>query len=395
MMHRAFRITMPALVILVSVLFVSHEPAAKSTAAKSTSKKPIPAQAATVPGVNAFLIDTIPDDPERAGSFFGALKSGGANTVILGPPETGYSAGLSALPDTAARAHKAGLKVFLIVPVRNVPDVLAVKRRWEDMKYDLNSGTIQPNGRLDLFRDDVVEYLSSRIKEFASTGIDGILFGADLYYDDVEGMTADALQSYTNRFNAALVPGRAFARVESLPDGPFVAEYGAGFREWAEMKRDRLIVVIQKIMDDVRSEYPGMQFGLPLHEKGLASAEAALSRFSYDMESFRQLKADLYWIAIKHRRMRTRQGLGYKESMEALARIAQAGNEAVKAPSRALIILQTASAAGKVLPYSEIEKTAALARKGGNPYLAFTAAEDRALPPVLTKKLFRGNDSPR
>lgn len=395
MMNRAFRIAMPALAFLFTVFLITQATAAKSTTEKSTAKKSTAAKAATIPGVNAFLIDMIPDDPERAGTFFGALKAGGANTVILGPPETGYMAGRSALPDVVSHAQKAGLKVFLIVPVRNMPDVLAVKPRWEDMKYDLNSGTIQPNGRLDLFRDEVVDYLSSRIRDFASTGIDGILFGSDLYYDDVEGMTSDTLQSYTNRFNAALVPGRAFARVESLPDGPVVAEYGAGFREWAEMKRDRLVVVIQKIMDDVRAEYPGMQFGLPLHEKGLASAEAALNRFAYDMESFRQLKVDLYWIAIKHRRMRARQGLGYKESMEALARIAQAGNEAVKAPSRALIILQTASSVGKVLPYSEIEKTASLARKGGNPFLAFTAAEDRSLPAVLTKKLFKGNESPR
>ena len=110
-------------------------------------------------------------------------------------------------PNIVYLAHQAGLRIYFILPVRNIPTVLADHPSWEDMRYDLQSGTTQPTGRLNLFNQEVVAYLSALFKDLASYSIDGILLGEDFYYSETEGMQSNALEDYKNRYNAALVPG--------------------------------------------------------------------------------------------------------------------------------------------------------------------------------------------
>ncbi len=350
---------------------------------------PAPAAGETPPNpTNAFYLTAVPTDYAKLEKYFAALKDGGANTVIIGPMAGGVPDG-DALPNIVYLAHASGLRIFFVLPSRGWTAALREHPEWEDMRYDLNSGTRQPTGRLDLFQPEAVDYLAKLYRAIASYSVDGILFGEDFYYRDTEGMSAAALEEYKKRFTNALIPGKAIVRVGSTDKGPEVLEYGEGFREWTELKKERLTGAFQNIISAARKVNGDVKFGIPLHGAGLESADEALSKYAYDMKAFEALNVDFYWITIPHRDIRESRRLKYKEGMEELARIARSATAMVKGPCKAFIFIQTVAASGKVLPFSEIEEATTVVKKAGEPCLAYMVSPDRALPLALTRKLFK------
>src|SRR3990172_6244491 len=374
MIHGRFRIVV--LCLVVCAVFTS--PQGFAAAAAETPPDPM----------NAFFLSAVPSDYNKLEKFFAALKEGGANTVIIGPLEGGVPDG-DVLPNIVYLAHASGLKIFFVLPARGWSAALREHPEWEDMRYDLNSGTLQATGKLDLFQPDAVDYLVKLYRNVASYSLDGILLGGDFYYRDTEGMSTAAMEEYKKRYGVALITGRALARVGSVTDGPAVLEYGEGFREWTELKKDRLVAALQNIMDASRKVNGDVKFGIPLHETVLGNPEEALSKYAFDMQAFQTLNPAWYLISIPHRDIRESQRLNYKKSMEELARIAQAAATAVQDPSKALIVIQTTTVSGKVLPFSEIEEATAAVRKSGEPGIAYMLRPESTLPIALTKKLFK------
>ena len=371
------------LAMLTGVVLVS--PHAQAAGARKDSSQPL----------KAFLFKDIPVDQDAREKLFLSLKGRGANAVIIDTAGQSHLTDEDVLPNLVFLVHKAQLKLFLMVPVRNLPSVVSEHRKWEDLRYDLTSGTTQPTGKLSLFHPDAVNYLAESIKKIASYSVDGILLGEDFFYGDTEGMTRDVLEAYKDKCNAALVPGKAIAKVGSSAEGPVCLAYGEGFTEWAEMKRDQLVLVLQTLMDAARAENKQIEFGLPLHAPGLVSPQEALSRYSYDVNAFKALNVDYFWITIPHRDIRARDNLGFKETMETLAQTAQAALTTVKDPYKTIIVLQTTYPSGRLLPYSEIEDVTALAKKDGKPSIAYMLSENGLLPKSLSKKLFRPKKAER
>lgn len=338
--------------------------------------------------VNAFLMTSIPKDYVGLEKLMPVLKDGGADTIIIGPLQPTDFPDIDLLPNLVYLAHQAGLRIFFILPVRNIPRVLSEHPEWSDMRYDLGSGTIQPVESLNLFNPDAADFLVKTFKEIASYSIDGILFGPDFFYGDTEGMTRPALEEYKKRYGAALVMGRAIGRVGSSDKGLVALEYGEGYKEWAEMKRDRLKDLLADIVATCRSVNSDIVFGVPLFADGLSSSLDMLNRYSHDIKAFRGSGVDVFWMPILHRDVRTERGLSYKKGMEFISRTAQAASTAVKEPCRTVIALQT-SVQGKVIPFSEIEEVASLVRKSEGICIALTIGQDTLLPPSLTKKIFK------
>ena len=112
---------------------------------------PVAAAAEVRPALtNAFFLPTVPADYAKLEKYFATLKDGGANTVIIGPPAGGVP-DADALPNIVYLAHAAGLRIYFSLPSRGWTDALREHPEWEDMRYDLNSGTLQGTGKLDLF----------------------------------------------------------------------------------------------------------------------------------------------------------------------------------------------------------------------------------------------------
>ena len=342
----------------------------------------------TVP-VNAFYLMNVPQEYVKLEKLLPVLKSNGADTIMVELWTGGARMDNDALANLTYLAHQSGLKIFVIVQTRENKTLLAEHPEWEDMQYDLGSGTIQPTGRLDLFQQPVVEHIKDVIKDIASYSVDGILLGSDFYYGDVEGMSVVAQEAYKQKLNASVIGGSMYKTVKENGNGYKVEEYGEGFMAWAGIKRDRLTEILREVMKTALQVNPGVKFGLPLHVDGFTTPVEALTRYSYDMTAFRKIDVDYYWIAIPHRELRAKQGLNYKMSMELISRSAKIAMTMAKDPVRTIVAIQTTASSGRILPLSEIEEASLLVKKYGEPGIAYMINPDSQPPAALTKKMFR------
>lgn len=339
--------------------------------------------------VNALYLMSVPQNYDRLEKLFPGFKESGADTIIIDLRTNGVRMDNDALANLTYLAHQSGLKLFVIVPIRENKAVLAEHPEWEDLRYDLGSGTIQPTGRLDLFQQPVVEHLMTTIKEIASYSVDGILLGSDFYYSDVEGMSAVARKQYRKKFNAAVAPHDMFKQVKENGNEMKVEVYGEGFMAWAGMKRDQLLGVLRETMKTALRVNPGVKFGMPLHMHGFESPIETLTRYSYDMSAFRKIDVDFYWIAIQHRQMRAEQDLDYKKTMELVSRMVHITSTMVKEQYKTIIAIQTTASTGIILPLSEIEEASEMVMKSGKPGIAYMINPDSQPPAALTKKIFK------
>jgi hypothetical protein len=339
--------------------------------------------------LNAFYLTSLPATYDQQERFFKSLREGGANAVILAPDKADRLPDLEVLPNIVFLAHEARLKIYFVLPVRSLPAVLQENPEWEDMRYDLGSGTIQPTGRLDLFNPAVVEYLAAAYREIASYSVDGILFGVDFYYGDAEGMSRLAMDEYEKRHDKALIISRAITKTEKVDGGYVAVGYGEGYQEWTTLKKERLVETLRAVIAAARTVNKSIAFGIPLHMQGLNAPEDAFRKYAYDMNDFQAIPLDFYWTAIMHRKLREQQGFtSYKKSLDELGRISRSANESVKESTRVIIVLQTGTGS-RLLPLSEIEEATAVTRKSGDANIAYKLDPYGTLSAQFSKKLFR------
>lgn len=336
--------------------------------------------------VKAFFLGDLPSDHAKIEKLFASLKDAGADTIITGPVARRGPLTRDTLPHVIFLAHQARLRLFVIVPTRGDEEALASYPEWEDRRYDLRSGSLLPGGKLDLSHPEVLNYLVQACKNIAALSIDGIVFGDDFSYADTEGMSGRMSDAYRQRFKAELVPGKAFAKVEKIDASYRVSEYGEGYQNFARMKQELLVDAVKAVIAACRRVNQDVKFAAPLRFTGFENQLSALPEYVQDIDAFKSTDLDYYWLALPHRESL---GLNYKKGMEAIARTAKIISMAVKDPCKTIFVLPLISPSGKLLPYSEIEESTEMARKGGKPCIAYRVGKNTALPVPLTKKLFK------
>lgn len=346
---------------------------------------------AAQPGqINALYLLTQPSTYEAFEKLTSVYKETGANTLIIKPMSSGGSLDKKLLSNAVFLAHSAGMKIFVVVPTRSLSAALQRSADWEDMQYDLNSGTIQPSGKLDLFNPYVTVYLTDFFRDIASYSVDGILLDEDFYYGDTEGMTVKAMDRYKLKYGTAFNTAAAFGNVKTLPGRHNTIErYGEEFWNMAEIKRDSLILLLNNIIHASRAVNKDVLIGAPLHVPGLLFKDKeVLAWYSYDMNVLKKTGVSFYWLAIPHREIRDLQDLNYKKTIETVSRIVTSSMIMVDS-GRVLFGIQTVLKSGSVLPISEIEEVADQTKKAGAPDIAFMLRLDTELPSALTRKIFK------
>lgn len=341
---------------------------------------------AQVSSLNALYLKTVPVEYKTLEKLFASFKDSGADTIILRPRIVAGSLDRDLLTNEVFLCHQAGLKLFVILPTRTSSEVAALHPDWEDMRYDLGSGTLQPAGRLDLFNPSVMDYLVRLFKETAAYSVDGILLDDDFYYSDVEGASVLAQDAYARKFGTRLALSKAITKVSAANSAQ---EYGEPFRNWNALKKELLIAALQNIGRAARTLNSALKIGIPLHVPPFINEEDELTLYSYDMNALRKMDIDFFWVDVPHRTLRARQDLNYKKSIELFSRIVKSAVTLVKEPAKIIVAIQPTSLSGTILPLTEIEEVAMLAKNAGEPGIAFTIEPDTLPPPVLTKKIFK------
>jgi hypothetical protein len=345
-----------------------------------------PGLAVQASSVKAFYLTDFPSDYGSIEKLFASLKDAGADTVITGPLARSGPLTRNSLPHIIFLAHQARLRLFVIVPTRADEEALASYPEWEDRRYDLRSGTLQPDGKLDLSHPDALNYLVQACKNIAAFSIDGIVLGDDFSYADTEGMSRRIFDAYKQRFKAELVPGRAFAKVERIDASYRVSEYGEGYQNFVRMKQEVLVDAVKAVIAACRRVNQDVKFAAPLRFTGFENQLSALPEYVQDINGFKSTDLDYYWLALPHRE---NLGLSYKKGMEAIARTAKIISTAVKEPCKTILILPLVNPKGRLLPSTEIEEATEMAKQGGEPCIAYRVRKDTALPVPLMRKLFK------
>lgn len=341
--------------------------------------------------VRAYYFKKLPADYKKKEVLIASLKDTGANTVILELPmsEQGFP-DLGKIPDSVYLAHQAGLKIYIVLPTRQISGILSQHKDWEDARYDLGSGTIQPTGKLDLFNRTVVVYLASLAKEIASFSVDALLLGPDFYYAPVEGIGPAAREQTMIDLKWAPDPRMLFKKVINGPDGVIIEKYGENYGKWTELKRDRLLYVFDQIRKAGRSVNAGLKIGIPIPVvMPVTTVDQIFTEFAYDMSAFRKMNCDYYWTAIEYLNIKSKKDLTYRQTMEQVSRIANSAVTTVKLPDQVILALQATTEHGRMLPLYEIEEISELVRNSGETGIAFIVGQDAAVNRTFMKKIFR------
>ncbi len=353
------------------------------------------ALAGTTTGMlNAIYLPQVPSSYGDQERLFASLDGTGANSVITDLPLTEQG-----LPDTGKIAnivyliHKANLKAVIVVPVRRLPGLLELHRNWEDVRYDLARDSSSRAGMLDLFRPEVVLYLSDLVKRIASYSVDGILLGQDFVYGPGDGMSDWALDKARKRLGEPVRQNKLFRRIARGPDGVHVEEYGDLFWKWAEFKRDRMLQVYDAVSAAAKSVKTSVFLGIPAPViLPVPLSREVLAQYSYDMGAFRQRNVDYYWTHIVSSDMKERQAMTYRQVMEATARISLSTATSVKDLEKRIIILDATGKNGRFLSLSELEEARDLVANSGVSGIAFSITCDTILPKTFLQKMFESRD---
>lgn len=335
-----------------------------------------------------YLLDPSPDY-DALNDTIQRYKDSGANTVIIRPVSKTGKVDKQILSKAVFFAHQRGMQLYVILPTRGMTFLLDEHPEWEDMFFDLKTGTIQPSGKLDLLNPHVMVFLSDFLRDIAGYSVDGIILDEDFYYRDTEGLSRTALEKYKRKFNSAFSLRLAFGSLNGeSPDNPELNEYGDDFWRLSELKKNNLILLLKNIMSSSKAVNKDIKFGVSLHVPGLfLKQNEILAWYGHDLPAFRKTDLDFFWLGIPHRD----RGINttYRKSMERLSRRAVSSLSLVNNPSSVIIAVQAVSDSGRTLPLSEIEEVSQQVKKSVNVGLTFMVDSDTQLPPVLTRKIFK------
>jgi hypothetical protein len=277
------------------------------------------------------------------------------------------------------------MKLFVVLPTRGNSILLAQHPEWEDLRYDLRSGSVVRSGRIDLFQPEAIGAIASTAKDIASFSVDGILLAEDFSYRATEGMSPRALQTYRQIFGSDFSARNVWSGITQEDQA---VKLGGNFWNLADLKKNTLVNQFRSIAKAAWSVQPKIKLGLPLPVDGLMTPKDVLAQFSHDLDRFRKLNIDYYWVDIRHRDLRTQQGMSYAKSMEAVARIAKTATSLLNDGERLIMTVQTQDPGAKLLPLSEVEEAVSMITHSGRTGIALLVSANTPLPASLTRKVF-------
>ena len=339
--------------------------------------------------LNAFYVRRIPRSYPDQERLLGSLQDCGASAAIIDLPvsEDGLP-DATQLPNMVYLIHKAGLQVFVVVPVRRLPGVLRVHPDWEDERYDLVERATSGSGMLDIFKTDVVLYLTEITKSVAAFSVDGILYGQDFMLGPGDAMSDWAIERAEKQLGERVRPKTLFMKAKHSEFGTS-GSFAPLFWRWEEIKRDRLLQVYDAMAAAGRAVRGSLRFGIPAHVVlPVYNQKEMFAKYAYDMGKFKERAIDYYWTWIDLSDRTHWQGPSYRQAMEIISRTATSTASSVNDLERRSIVLNGTTADGRMRPLSELEESTELVRNSGPSGIVFTVMDDTSPPKEFMHKIF-------
>lgn len=186
-----------------------------------------------------------------------------------------------------AAAHEQSLSLFVWMPWRTLDWVVSQHPEWQDWRYDPNTNTLRPSGRVDLWNPAVEDYLVELFTDLASSGIDGMLFGEDLFTGEFDGFGPAARRAFATTFQLEPTPAQLWARApgpmdSSVPPG-MVVERRPLFWRWAGWKGRSAGEQLSAMIGRIRERFPAVVVAQNIMADAVVSPSEGLARWGTDV----------------------------------------------------------------------------------------------------------------
>lgn len=207
-----------------------------------------------------------------------------------------------ALNQIVPLAHRKGMAVFAAVTLRRMP-WLEPPVGWADWVYRLNANRLERSQALDLFNPAVQDYHAGFLADLVKTGIDGVLFQANVPMGPFEGLSRFGLEGFRRQYgiqlNARILfpppaqASRPSKPEQSSPDGlgkpEVTSRFSPAYWKWEGWKVRERLEVIGRHMNRLRKQVPAIQFAMEVHVEAITKPMDALLHFSEDVMEAKQL----------------------------------------------------------------------------------------------------------
>ena len=193
----------------------------------------------------------------------------------------------------ADHSHRAGLLMYVGVNLRCLGNWSAsAHQAWRDKIWQVELGAFHETEWFDLFHPGYQEFLTRFLARLCKEGIDGLVLLNDYPLGLAEGVTGVGVKRFEQQFSVTFEPSRIFyqgfdplqAAKSSSALSPNSGESAkdALFWRWAGWKARERLSILETVVGRLRSQYPGVQFGLELHPHSLTDPVGALVKYAED-----------------------------------------------------------------------------------------------------------------
>ncbi len=280
-------------------------------------------------------------DRSAVRQWVSSIKNGGVNTLVVQQEfsrrdhqsERGWT-------QLAAEAHRQGVRVFTVLNLRE-ESFGETQALWRDARFQNSSRSLRSSRSPDLFHPGFQAEVTSACRELAAAAVDLIIFRFDPSSGPLDGFSQHGLEGFQRDFEQRLSPVNLFrsplpmwaqessraVRVSQTRE-----EFSPDFWRWVGWKNREYLSILDRIMDEVRQEHPGMKFGIELRADTMVNPRRALVRYAEDFLESRRHMFDQYIVVATDQEMRNVTG-------QPLAQAATQMTELLDDPSKVFVLV--------------------------------------------------------
>ncbi|GEM_PF-3498520 len=204
-------------------------------------------------------------------------------------------------------AHQQRIRVYAVVNLREELRGEGSLQEWSDIRFNADSGVLQPSGSPDLLHPKFQESIKIVSLDLATAGADMIVFRFDPPSGPFDGFSQYGLEGFQRDFDYRLFPRKLFTsdnrqRTQDFPKVVPVTQvrgkFSPEFWRWTGWKNREYLNALDSVMAAVRQQHPGTKFGIELHTDTMINPRQALVEYTEDFLESRQRLFDRFIVVV-------------------------------------------------------------------------------------------------